>query len=107
MNTPKEGSRARLEQDSSVTRITASSGLVNGSGLIAVQGQRKLQMLRLLTQSRQNRGVAPVGENNVGVFPFDLPPKSESGGFACFVRFPTTPIHFEFSVASRARCGSN
>ena len=102
MDAAKKSCRTRLEQDSSVTRVTASPGLLNGGGLIAIQGQRKLQAFRLLAKQGENRGVAPLGKNHVGVFPLDQSRKSQRGRLACFVEFPACPIHFNFKRGAAA-----
>src|SRR5580692_8850956 len=100
MDAAKKSCRARLEQDSAVTRVTASAGLVNGGGLIAIQGQRKLQAIRLLAKQGENRGIAPLGQNHVGVFPLDQSRKSKRGRLACFVEFPACPIHLNLQCGS-------
>src|SRR3984893_18800964 len=38
MDEPEQAGGARLKENPSVTRITASARLVNGSGLLAIQG---------------------------------------------------------------------
>ena len=47
---PEESRRTRFEEDSSVAGVTASAGLVDRCGFVAVQGYRKLQAFRLLAQ---------------------------------------------------------
>ena len=105
MDAAKKSCRARLEQNSSVARVTASSGLVNRGGLIAIQGQRKLQAIRLLAKQGENRGIAPLGKNHVGVFALDQSRKSKRGRFACLVEFPARPIHFDLKRGAAAMRG--
>src|ERR1700687_430018 len=105
MDATKKSCRARLEQDSSVTGVTASAGLVNGGGLVAIQGQRKLQAIRLLAKQGENGGIAPLGQNHIGVFPLDQSRKSKRGRLACLVEFPAPPIHFDLKSGAAAMRG--
>ena len=93
---PKRVVALALNKNPSVARVTASAGLLDGRGLVAIQGQRKLQAFRLLAKQRENSGVAPLGKNHVGVFALEQSRKSKRRRLACFVEFPASPIHFDF-----------
>ena len=98
--TPEESGGARLEENSPVTRVAAAARLMNGSRLVAIQWQRKLQTFRLLAQQRQDRGVSLLGQNDIRVFAFDEARKSQSREVRRLRRAPSTFRPFRFPSAA-------
>src|SRR5206468_788917 len=96
MDAAEERDGARLEKNPSVTCVAATAGLLHGSGLIAIQRQRRSQSFGLLAKQGKNSRVAPLGKNHIGVVTFEQPRKLNRRRLARFVEFPASTVHFDF-----------
>ena len=96
--------RAVLEQDAAVAHVAARAALVHFGGGIAVERERQAQLRGLLAQPRQDRGVAPIAQDQVGIVPREQMLEGDGGGLARFVEFELAAVHLDFERGPCAPC---
>ena len=96
MQAAEQRGRAVLEQDAAVAHVAARAALLHFGGGIAVERERQAQLRGLFAQPRQDRGVAPVAQDQVGIVPREQMLERDGGGFARFVEFELASVHLDF-----------
>ena len=104
---PNSGGRAVFEEDAAVAHVAARVTLVYFGGGIAVERERQAQLSGLLAQPRQDGGVAPVAEDQVGIVPREQMLERDRGGLSGFIEFELASVHFDFERSLHTVPGIN
>ena len=96
MQAAKQRGRAVFEQDAAVAHVAARAALVYFGGGIAIERERQAQLGGLLAQLWENRGVAPIAQDQIGIVPREQMLEGDGGGLARFVEFELAPVDLDF-----------